>query len=63
MGCGTAAQLPVSLIQMSWGRDLLTRSINAVFTDDKLVLSELNQIFTPVTKWDCPPLSPERPGG
>lgn len=34
-----------------------------VFTDDKLVLSELNQIFAPVTKLDLPALSLKRPGG
>lgn len=45
------------------GQGLLARSVIAGFTDDKLVLNELNQIFTPVTKWDSPPRFLKRPGG
>lgn len=45
------------------GQGLLTVFVITVFTDDKLVLNELNQIFGPVTKLDLPSLSLKRPRG
>lgn len=37
--------------------------VDAAFTGDRLVLNKLNQIFTPVTRWDSPLWSLMKAGG
>lgn len=62
MGCGNGTATTCELSSDELGQRLLTRSVMAGFSDDKLVLSEPNQTFTSVIKWDSWRVSLERTG-